>query len=159
MKLIHLINLGGPINWVLAAVLLISLVIIIERIIYYAETNHCSKKSYLTGMTTKIKESEQLLDQEKKNFFEKELTLMFYDMNRGLWLLNFISAVAPSLGLLETVTGLISAFQGMNNAGAQVDIQDLSGGIWEAMLTTAFGIASKPGSDRTKGQQQPEDSF
>ena len=65
---------------------------------------------------------------------------MYYEMNRGMWLINFISAVSPSLGLLGTVTGLISAFQGMNNAGGNLNIQDLSGGIWEAMLTTAFGM-------------------
>ena len=61
-------------------------------------------------------------------------------MNRGLWLLNFISAVAPSLGLLGTVNGLIGAFQELAGSGSQVNIQDLSGGIWEAMLTTAFGM-------------------
>ena len=61
-------------------------------------------------------------------------------MNRGLWFLNFISSVSPSLGLLGTVTGLIGAFSELANAGANVSVSDLSGGIWEAMLTTAFGM-------------------
>lgn len=140
MKLIQFINLGGPINWVLTALLLLCLVLIIERLIYFTETFHNAKKCYLTRFQKKIEETSNLSKDVQKSELEKETTLMYYDMNRGLWLLNFISAVAPSLGLLGTVTGLIGAFQGMSNAGAQVNIQDLSGGIWEAMLTTAFGM-------------------
>lgn len=140
MKLIELINLGGPVNWVLAFLFLFCLCICIERIIYFAETFHSKKDSYIERLTNKIKETEKLPEKDKKNQLEKECTLMYYEMNRGMWLINFISAVSPSLGLLGTVTGLINAFQGMNNAGGNLNIQDLSGGIWEAMLTTAFGM-------------------
>ncbi len=140
MKLIELINLGGPINWVLTFLLLLCACICTERIIYFAETFHSKKNSYLERLSKRIKETEALSEKDKKNQLEKECTLMYYEMNRGMWLINFISAVAPSLGLLGTVTGLISAFQGMNNAGGNLNIQDLSGGIWEAMLTTAFGM-------------------
>ena len=41
---------------------------------------------------------------------------------------------------MGTVTGLIGSFSKMAEVGAAVNIQDLSGGIWEAMLTTAFGM-------------------
>ena len=140
MKLIELINLGGPVNWVLAFLFLFCLCICIERIIYFAETFHSKKNSYIERLSNKIKETEKLPEKDKKNQLEKECTLIYYEMNRGMWLINFISAVSPSLGLLGTVTGLISAFQGMNNAGGNLNIQDLSGGIWEAMLTTAFGM-------------------
>ncbi len=140
MKLIELINLGGPVNWVLALLFLFCLTICIERIIYFAETYHTKKNSYQERLSKKINETENLPEKDKKNQLEKECTLMYYEMNRGMWLINFISAVSPSLGLLGTVTGLISAFQGMNNAGGNLNIQDLSGGIWEAMLTTAFGM-------------------
>ena len=66
--------------------------------------------------------------------------MLYHEMNRGMWFLNFTGAVAPSLGLLGTVTGLITAFGAMAESGAAVNMQDLSGGIWEAMLTTAFGM-------------------
>ena len=84
--------------------------------------------------------SESPDEKEKMKKFNAECSLLYYEMNRGLWLLNFISSVAPSLGLLGTVTGLIGAFSKLSQAGVNVNIQDLSGGIWEAMLTTAFGM-------------------
>lgn len=140
MKLINLINLGGPVNWVLTAILLLCLILCIERIIYFMETFHSQNKNYLKRMQKTIEKNKSKNRKEMKKEVEKESTLLYYEMNRGMWLINFISAVAPSLGLLGTVTGLISAFKGMSNAGSQINIQDLSGGIWEAMLTTAFGM-------------------
>ncbi len=54
--------------------------------------------------------------------------------------LEVIGALAPLLGLLGTVMGMITAFQELASAGAQVDPSMLSGGIWEALLTTAVGL-------------------
>ncbi|HEX5515416.1 MAG TPA: MotA/TolQ/ExbB proton channel family protein [Gammaproteobacteria bacterium] len=54
--------------------------------------------------------------------------------------LEVIGTLAPLLGLLGTVLGMIAAFQQMEAAGSQVDPSILSGGIWEALLTTAVGL-------------------
>ena len=48
--------------------------------------------------------------------------------------------MAPLLGLFGTVLGMIEAFKAMEVAGAQVDPAVLSGGIWQALLTTAVGL-------------------
>ncbi len=137
MKLIEFINLGGPINWVLAALLCFCFCQCLERCIYFFQTRKGAKKCVIGRLKSKIAQSEK---SERKKIFDKEATLLYYEMNRGLWFLNFISSVAPSIGLLGTVTGLIGAFSKMAQAGANVNIQDLAGGIWEAMLTTAFGM-------------------
>jgi biopolymer transport protein ExbB len=55
--------------------------------------------------------------------------------------LEVIGSLAPLLGLLGTVLGMIRAFMRLEEAGARVDPSLLSGGIWEALLTTAVGIA------------------
>lgn len=55
--------------------------------------------------------------------------------------LEVIGALSPLLGLLGTVLGMIDAFQAMELAGNEVDPSTLSGGIWQALLTTAFGLA------------------
>ncbi len=55
--------------------------------------------------------------------------------------LELIGALSPLLGLLGTVMGMIVAFQQMEAAGSQVDPSVLSGGIWQALLTTAVGMA------------------
>ena len=44
------------------------------------------------------------------------------------------------LGFLGTVTGMIKAFFNMANAGNNIDISLLSGGIYEAMITTVGGL-------------------
>lgn len=54
--------------------------------------------------------------------------------------LEVIGSLAPLLGLLGTVLGMIRAFMRLEEAGARVDPSLLSGGIWEALLTTAAGI-------------------
>ena len=56
-------------------------------------------------------------------------------------LLEVIASLAPLLGLFGTVLGMISAFQQLEAAGNQVNPSILSGGIWEALLTTAVGLA------------------
>ncbi len=59
----------------------------------------------------------------------------------GLKFLELIATIAPLLGLLGTVLGMIAAFQAMQDAGVRSDPADLAGGIWEALLTTAAGMA------------------
>ena len=59
----------------------------------------------------------------------------------GLRFLDLAAAIGPLLGLLGTVTGMIVAFQGLAAAGVRADTATLAGGIWEALLTTAAGMA------------------
>lgn len=59
----------------------------------------------------------------------------------GLRALELASTIGPLLGLLGTVTGMIAAFQALQEAGARADPSVLAGGIWEALLTTAAGMA------------------
>jgi biopolymer transport protein ExbB len=59
----------------------------------------------------------------------------------GLGALELIATIAPLLGLLGTVLGMIAAFQALQQAGSKADPALLAGGIWEALLTTAAGMA------------------
>ena len=63
------------------------------------------------------------------------------ELRGGLRPLEVIGSLAPLLGLLGTVLGMIKAFQALELAGSRVDPAVLSGGIWEALLTTAVGLA------------------
>ena len=67
--------------------------------------------------------------------------LELFNLEKGLSILATISGAAPMLGFLGTVTGMIRAFYNMANAGNNVDIELLSGGIYEALITTAVGLA------------------
>ena len=61
-------------------------------------------------------------------------------LEKGLPMLATISGGAPMIGFLGTVTGMIRAFFEMANAGNNIDITLLSGGIYEAMVTTVGGL-------------------
>lgn len=59
----------------------------------------------------------------------------------GLRTIELIASIAPLVGLLGTVLGMIDAFQALQDSGTQADPAALAGGIWEALLTTAAGMA------------------
>jgi biopolymer transport protein ExbB len=59
-------------------------------------------------------------------------------INKRLGVLSFIAGAAPLLGMLGTVTGMISAFAGMAVGG--VSNETVSAGISEALITTAAGL-------------------
>ena len=62
------------------------------------------------------------------------------EARRGLRIIDLIITIAPLVGLLGTVLGMIEAFQALQDSGDQADPSALAGGIWEALLTTAAGM-------------------
>lgn len=61
-------------------------------------------------------------------------------LEKGLSLLGTCAGAAPMLGFLGTVSGMIRAFYNMSKAGKTVEISVLSGGMYEAMVTTVAGL-------------------
>lgn len=61
-------------------------------------------------------------------------------LERYLGFLATIIAIEPLLGFLGTITGLIRAFMSWEHAGANITVNALAGGIYEAMITTAAGL-------------------
>ena len=85
-----------------------------------------------------------VLDQDRETLetvlvhaVEKEIRTL----SRYLQVLATIGNIAPLLGLLGTVIGMIKAFMVIQQMGGKVNAAILAGGIWEAMLTTALGLA------------------
>ncbi|MBX2845953.1 MAG: MotA/TolQ/ExbB proton channel family protein [Saprospiraceae bacterium] len=62
-------------------------------------------------------------------------------LEKNLPVLATIAGAAPMLGFLGTVTGMINAFYKLSVAGNNIDTSQLAGGIYEALFTTAFGLA------------------
>ena len=61
-------------------------------------------------------------------------------LEKGLPYLATIAGGAPMIGFLGTVIGMVQAFFNMSNAGNNIDITLLSGGIYTAMITTVGGL-------------------
>ena len=64
--------------------------------------------------------------------------LEIFQLEKRLSTLATISGAAPMIGFLGTVTGMILSF--MNMAGGDVSTESLAGGIYQALITTAFGL-------------------
>ncbi len=60
-------------------------------------------------------------------------------LDRYMWLVRVVSTVAPLMGLLGTVTGMIKTFQAITLFGAG-DPKMMAGGISEALVTTMLGL-------------------
>ena len=78
--------------------------------------------------------------EEVKDAIEAAAQTEIYLLERNLGVLGTIAAVAPLIGFLGTVTGMIKAFMQVQSLGGSVDAGVLAGGIWEALITTAAGL-------------------
>jgi biopolymer transport protein ExbB len=63
-----------------------------------------------------------------------------YYLEHNMGILATIAGVAPLIGFLGTVTGMMSAFMEIERLSGNVNATVLAGGIWEALMTTAAGL-------------------
>ncbi len=61
-------------------------------------------------------------------------------LEKNIAFLSTVAGVAPMMGFLGTVIGMVRAFYNMAMAGGNIDITALAGGIYEAMITTITGL-------------------
>ena len=62
------------------------------------------------------------------------------ELERFIPVLGTIASIAPLLGLLGTVLGMILTFQAIQNEGGMADVSALAGGISQALVTTFAGL-------------------
>jgi len=164
-EILDLIFKGGPVMLILLGLSIISLTIILIKLIQFLKSDlhkinkiepalklisqnkiteakkilnnilHPASKIVLVMLDSKNLSEEDTEDQISVEG-EKELRNLEFLLKP----LEVISNIAPLLGLLGTVIGMINAFSKLEDAGSRVDPAILAGGIWEALLTTAFGL-------------------
>lgn len=79
----------------------------------------------------------QDIEEAIKNAGKREI----YSLEKKMDWLATIAGVAPLVGFLGTVTGMIQAFMQIQSLEGNVNPSVLAGGIWEALITTASGLA------------------
>jgi len=79
--------------------------------------------------------------QEIRTAVENAGKVEVHKLEKNLGILGTIAAIAPLIGFLGTVTGMIKAFMKIQVLGGNVNASVLAGGIWEALVTTAAGLA------------------
>jgi len=98
----------------------------------------CRAVLALTAM--RARRDPSLVDDAAQSETERVARNLLASARSGLRPLELIATIAPLLGLLGTVLGMIAAFQALQEAGTRADPATLAGGIWEALLTTAAGM-------------------
>ena len=86
-----------------------------------------------------IRKSDRNIE-EVKETIENAGREEIYHLEKNMGLLATISGIAPLVGFLGTVTGMIRAFMQIERLEGNVTSTVLAGGIWEALLTTAAGL-------------------
>ena len=165
MSLLDIIIRGGPLMIPIALCSLIAITIFIERLLTLRRMriNTGSFILNIKSLVLKEKAGEAILlcketpgpiakimkaglermqqtRQQIKEGIESAGKAEIYLLERYLGVLATVASVAPMLGFLGTVTGMISAFMKIQTHGGNVDASVLAGGIWEALITTAAGV-------------------
>lgn len=99
------------------------------------------------GLSTfQIVKNDALISKEKKlsmieRDFEEATQLELPQLNRNMIIISTLASISTLIGLLGTVTGMITAFSALARVGAP-DAVGLAGGISQALVTTALGIST-----------------
>ena len=157
---------GGPIVWPILAILAIGLLIVGERVLRLVRNRHgrlalidrirelsrggdwqgseqlCAQwagkplgRVLLAGLKARTLQREDL-----ENVLQEAILKEIPGLERFLSTLGMLAAIAPLLGLLGTVTGMINVFHVITLHGAS-DPRLMSGGISEALVTTMLGLS------------------
>jgi len=102
----------------------------------------CKKHSAhpLPAMFVAAIENRDLPREELEKMLERMGNHAVHNLEKRLGGLAAIVGIAPLMGFLGTITGLIGAFMAWEKAGSDITVSALAGGIYQAMLTTAAGL-------------------
>ncbi|WP_172378978.1 MotA/TolQ/ExbB proton channel family protein [Vibrio sp. Vb339] len=128
---------GGFVLWWLAAVVLVYWVLVVERVLYLAFYFPKQRQAWIT----KWHEREDHSSWHAKAIREGWLGQASILLNQNLNFIKLLVAICPMLGLLGTVTGMISVFDVMATQGSS-DPKLMASGISLATLPTMAGMAS-----------------
>ena len=165
--MLHYLEVGGPILWVLVVISIGAFAVVLERIVFFARNEKnvgsnfkdeilslvaskkldeaialCdTKKSCVASAVKKfLQKAPKGIDVQDYEFILKEITIKETSPYESrLNLLASVISISPMLGLLGTVTGMIRAFTNISKYGAG-DAAIVADGIAEALLTTAAGL-------------------
>ncbi len=130
---------GGILVIPLILLLLASFTIIIERIIFYSRNKAWNTKEFENILRRKGESSYGLYREILEEELKEEGQNYMHKLEKGLGLLSGIGNIAPLVGFLGTVLGMISSFSAIA-ATSTVNAQIVAAGIQEALVTTAGGL-------------------
>ena len=163
--LFQMMQRGGPLMVVLFVCSVVALGVFIERMFYY-KRSRMNVSEYLAGVLALVRRQSyaeaisrceeghgpivavvrtaiykrHLPPAELREVVREIAQLSIPELEANISLLGTIGYVAPLLGLLGTVTGMIEAFVQINRTSGTASVGELSQGIYTALITTAAGL-------------------
>lgn len=165
-SLLEFFRMGGMFMWPLLVFSIITMAIALERVISllyhnlriddlqrnverYIEANDiCGAQDYLSLLTKRRMGARILLtlvnkidlsEYQMEKAVEAEARSCIGSLENGFDFLTVLSSLAPLVGFLGTVSGMIGAFKSIAEA-TEVNAQIVASGIYEALITTVFGL-------------------
>ena len=164
MEILNSLKLGGSLIYPLSITFIIALALIFDKIFLYQKLVNLPKKLFDLIETYNFKWNEfeaELSKLSNKNFYQNFFTIILKNknnpiwwlesraideakiieknLNRGLWVLETIVTVAPLLGLLGTIFGMMTSFKIIGENGV-VNPSGVTSGVAESLIATAFGL-------------------
>lgn len=164
-----LIKKGGVIVWIILGCSVLALASFIEKLMVIHKTRIDTEKflaeieilvrqnqigeaerlcmKYNTPVTRVVKAGITHLSSTRERIMNRMEEVALIELPRleeRLGLLATVAHIAPLLGLLGTVTGMIKAFQVIQEKSGTMNVvnpADLAEGIWAALITTACGLS------------------
>jgi len=163
MKMYDILLGGGPVMWPLLFCSVAVLTVVIERLLFWFSLERNRNRTLLDEVLSMAETGDWEMIRDKtagnrdhiirivvvgilhRDFdmgraMEAEANVMLQRMNRYMPVLDTMITVAPLLGILGTVLGIISSFK-MLGVGGIADPKMVTGGIAQALITTAAGLA------------------
>ncbi|MFH1067701.1 MAG: MotA/TolQ/ExbB proton channel family protein [bacterium] len=163
--LFDIVQKGGPIMWFIFAASVVAVAVFIERVLFF-HRSAAPVDAFLSGISNLLRRGkyEEALERcnetygpaarvvqaailkrylpkaELREIVQEVAQMQVPRLESNMRILATIGAIAPLLGLLGTVTGMMSAFMTINRAVNPAPISELAGGIWEALITMAGGL-------------------
>ena len=162
--MLEYMNQGGSIMWIIGALSLIAAAIAVERVIFFHKASVNPEKletAFGKAMSEgDLKEAWRVAEssdssmnrlfkvtlahwdistEDMKLLTEQQVRREIYRWEKHIYVLEMIGKIAPLLGLLGTVLGMVEMFQSLH-VGGQINAATVTGGIWKALFTTVAGL-------------------
>ncbi|MGF1694332.1 MotA/TolQ/ExbB proton channel family protein [Vibrio lamellibrachiae] len=134
---VDFMNQGGQILWWLAAVVAVTWLFVVERVIYLAWSFPKEKKQWIEAWQQRRDHASWHALAIRDGWVSEAKQALYQHLN----FIKVLVAICPMLGLLGTVTGMISVFDVMANQGSS-DPKLMASGISLATLPTMAGMVA-----------------
>ncbi|MFM8789927.1 MAG: MotA/TolQ/ExbB proton channel family protein [Chthoniobacterales bacterium] len=164
--MLELMQKGGPVMWVILALSIVGVAVFLERLVYLHRAQ-VRVGEFLRGLANLVRDDrlEEVRKQclatpgpvarvalsavlardcpraELRDIVQEAGQLEVPRLERHLSLLGGIAYDAPLLGLLGTVLGLLEAFYLVSTQGGYATVADLSGAVYQSLISAAAGLA------------------